>query len=325
MRSALLVLFGFAAACSGNGSDAAPPPVAHPRDGVLLISHVQAKGTHNSYHLAPDGAQPGGPWSYSHAPLGDQLESAGVRQVELDLWDGADGLAVYHIPTVDDRTTCLRFADCLQALRTWSDAHPLHHAIVIMLEIKSDLAGGTASLDAQILDVWPRERVVTPDDVRGDSATLREAVLGRGWPTLGATRGKAIFAMEATDAQVTEYREGHPNLEGRVLFPLVGVNEPYSAFVIMNDPIGGEAAILDAVSNGFLVRTRADSDSVEPTAGDTARLEAALRSGAQFISTDYPAAVPGTPYVFEVPSGTPSRCNPVTAPADCTSKDIEAL
>jgi hypothetical protein len=31
----------------------------------------------------------------------------------------------------------------------------------------------------------------------------------------------------------------------------------------------------------------------------------------------------GEPYVVEIPGGTPARCNPITAPAECASEDIE--
>jgi len=53
--------------------------------------------------------------------------------------------------------------------------------------------------------------------------------------------------------------------------------------------------------------------------------DAALASGAQWISTDYPVPNPafGTGYQVMIPMGTPGRCNPVSAPPDCTSLDIE--
>ena len=65
----------------------------------------------------------------------------------------------------------------------------------------------------------------------------------------------------------------------------------------------------------MIVRTRADADSVEPSTGDTTRREAALTGGAQIVSTDYPAQVSTYEYYVEIPGGTPTRCNPVTAPA----------
>ena len=38
---------------------------------------------------------------------------------------------------------------------------------------------------------------------------------------------------------------------------------------------------------------------------------------------DFPAPVAGVPYHVEMPGGSPSRCNPITAPAECTAKAIE--
>lgn len=72
------------------GGCATPPaeddPIAdpYPRDGELRVNHVQAKGTHDSYHIAPseDTIEP---WAYTHAPLGEQLGAQGARQVELDV------------------------------------------------------------------------------------------------------------------------------------------------------------------------------------------------------------------------------------------------
>ena len=53
--------------------------------------------------------------------------------------------------------------------------------------------------------------------------------------------------------------------------------------------------------------------------------DSAFRSGAQWVSTDYPAPDTqfGKGFVVSIPSGTPARCNPVRLPRDCTSSDIE--
>jgi hypothetical protein len=62
--------------------------------------------------------------------------------------------------------------------------------------------------------------------------------------------------------------------------------------------------------------------------GDTKLLEASLGSGAQMISTDFPApgmsARYGTDFVAELPGGAPVRCNPVTAPPSCRDDHLEA-
>jgi hypothetical protein len=98
---------------------------------------------------------------------------------------------------------------------------------------------------------------------------------------------------------------------------------PYEAVYVLNDPVADAAAIQTAVSQGFIVRTRADADMVEPLANDTTRRDAALASGAQIISTDVPIKIDRFEYFVEIPGGTPSRCNPLNAPGECTSEAIE--
>jgi hypothetical protein len=47
--------------------------------------------------------------------------------------------------------------------------------------------------------------------------------------------------------------------------------------------------IRDLVGRGYVVRTRADADTREARADDPTRRRLALASGAQWVSTDYPA------------------------------------
>ena len=56
-------------------------------------------------------------------------------------------------------------------------------------------------------------------------------------------------------------------------------------------------------------------------------LSAALASGAQWVSTDYPVPDPdfGTGYFVQIPDGSPARCNPVNAPPGCRSAALETL
>ena len=56
------------------------------------------------------------------------------------------------------------------------------------------------------------------------------------------------------------------------------------------------------------------------------RLDAALASGAQFVSTDYP--VPGrafTDYVAQIPDGQPARCNPINTGPRCRDDRLELI
>ncbi|MFT4252009.1 MAG: Ca2+-dependent phosphoinositide-specific phospholipase C, partial [Caulobacter sp.] len=113
------------------------------------------------------------------------------------------GFKTLHMPDVDFRSSCVTFIECLAQIRAWSDAHRHHAPILILLNAKEGAAtvpGGVTppvfdektfdALDAEIRGVFGPDRLIDPDLVRGKKATLREAVLAGGWPTLEAARGK---------------------------------------------------------------------------------------------------------------------------------------
>ncbi|MCA1481644.1 Ca2+-dependent phosphoinositide-specific phospholipase C, partial [Bradyrhizobium sp. NBAIM08] len=131
---------------------------------------------------------------------------------------------------------------------------------------------------------------ITPDDVRGSRSTLESAVLNDGWPTLGASRGKVMFLMDNAGSYRTTYLAGHPSLQGRVLFTNSNPGNADAAFVERNDAKGSFTAIQNLVRQGYMVRTRSDSPGREVATNDRSTLEAALASGAQWVSTDYPVA-----------------------------------
>ena len=90
----------------------------------------------------------------------------------------------------------------------------------------------------------------------------------------------------------------------------------------LNDPVADGERIRQLVADGYVVRTRADADTAQARTGDTTQRDAALASGAQWVSTDYP--VPderfGTGYAAGIPGGRPGRCNPVTARPGCRGR-----
>ncbi len=244
----------------------APPAATHrlAMDDTLRLNHVQTKGTHNSYHLRP--TNPLVDWAYSHVPLAEQFDVQGVRAVELDLqWNAAcRGFEVYHIGTFDDRSTCRVFTDCLLALRGWSSTHPGHHAIFVQIEPKwsSDATVDEARmlvLEKEILSVFPRPWLITPDDVRGSSASLAKGIAERGWPTLGETRGRVLFFLNDGGGIRDAYSRKRTSLDGRLLFAEASPGEATAGVMILNDPVGGADAIKKALAAGYIVRTRADA------------------------------------------------------------------
>jgi hypothetical protein len=179
------------------------------------------------------------------------------------------------------------------------------------------------ALDAEIRSVLKPDDLITPDLVRGDDPSLGHAVSTRGWPTLGTVRGRIMFMLDNDNFGAIEL-QGHPSLKGRILFTSSHPGADDAAVTKLNDPIGDAAKIKAALAANMLVRTRADADTVQARADDTSMREAALSGGAQFVSTDYEVPDPRIgPYVVKIPDGTPARCNPVTAPKDCKSHDIE--
>ena len=291
-------------------------------DDTLTLHHIQMKGTHNSYHVEPELAPLDGSWSYTHEPLDVQLEQ-GVRQLELDIHEPiGNDFAVYHVPLVDDVSNCATLNQCLALVKAWSDDNPKHHTLFICIELKNlgwEQIEHPVDVDEAILTVFPRDRIVAPDDVRGDHPTLRAALETDGWPTLGETRGKVLFMNLDEGAFRDMYLEGHPNLEERLMFARGGLGEPWGAIIETSDP----ETVATALAGRYLVRSHTDN----PQASDEdnqKRADAALASGAHLLSSDLPAPQPSG-YSFEVPGGTPSGCNPVSAPPGCNSLSIESL
>jgi hypothetical protein len=247
------------------------------------------------------------------------------------------GFKVFHVQEVDYASTCLTFTACLTEVRDWSLDNPDHVPILILVEAKDEEipdpgVGFTqpipfdapllSALDAEIESVFEPEQIITPDDVRGDAETLRDAILTDGWPTLEESRGKVLFALDNENEIRDDYLKGHDNIEGRPMFVSVDPAEPEAAFVKLNDPIGDAERIARLVEQGFVIRTRSDADTVQARTGDTTMREAALESGAQYISTDYMEPDPKfSDYFVELPGGVVGRCNPVREPEGCEDAD----
>jgi hypothetical protein len=260
---------------------------------------------------------------------------AASNEPELD----QPGFKVLHITELDFLSTCLSFVSCLQQIRGWSDAHPGHLPLAVLVELKDDppllpvqgfatppliTTAALDALDAEIRSVLPASKLIVPDDVRGPRATLESAVLQDGWPTLAEARGRVIFLMDNGGEKRAAYRVGRPSLEGRVLFSNAVPGEVDAAFVKLNDPEADPTLIRDVVQRGYLVRTRADEGTNQSRTGDVRQREAALASGAQYVSSDYPEPDPRfTSYRVAIPGGAPGRCNPVNAPSWCDSALLE--
>lgn len=247
------------------------------------------------------------------------------------------GFKVFHIADFDFRSHYPTLKDALIELKNWSAENPNHVPIFIQLEAKDSGmpifenstevlkydSAAYAELDEEIIHILGRENLITPDDVRGAYNTLEEAVLAKNWPLLKDSRGKFIFLMLPTTGGgigETLYLKGTPNLEGRAMFIQSQPGQNHAAFVLKDNSLMREDEIKKLVEKGYLVRTRSDIETYEAKINDYKRAEAAFRSGAQIVSTDYfrPGNNYGTDYFVKLPNGKKAaRCNPINAKDKC--------
>ncbi|MBN02545.1 Ca2+-dependent phosphoinositide-specific phospholipase C [Ponticaulis sp.] len=332
---------------------------------AATLSDYQIIGSHNSYkralplsllaQLQADSPRLAQQINYHHPALADQL-SLGLRQLEIDVVNDPEGnqydqpqmaerlseqwltaaerhalaqpgFKVLHIPHVDVLSHCVLFKECLSQLKNWSDSHPDHFPVMVMLNAKEnqpafisrpDPAPFTTqtyqSLDEEIRSVM-QSKLVTPDDIRGEFNQLSEAVRRCGWPAIESLRGKFIFLFDANANQRALYANGHPSLRGRSMFASYPPESDEAAIMVRNDPTTGFTQIRQLIQQGFLVRTRADADFRATPAQMQEQFAHAQRSGAQFISTDF---YPGSPqslqtgHIVRFADGALVRANPST-------------
>ena len=247
------------------------------------------------------------------------------------------GFKVIHAQDVDYRSNCQPFTQCLSVILNWSKAHPGHLPIFVLIENKDGKRQAPYqvvpeeftpevfdALDKEILSVFPKNRIVAPDDVRGKHEILEQAILTDGWPSLESARGKVVFLLDQRRSGPA-YLARHPALRGRVIFTNAEPGSPDAAFVEVNEPLKDPDLIPSLVRKGYLVRTRTDNDLIQPRTGDVRQRDGALASGAQILSTDFPFEERATWSGFAVsfPGGVIARCNPILKPPSCESRRLE--
>ena len=290
---------------------------------ALRINQIQFVGSHNSYKkamsseamVALKASNPNAAKSldYGHLPLAEQLD-LGMRVLELDVFYDrrTQSFPVGHVQVIDMNSQCPNLTVCLGQIRDWSDANSQHIPIWVMFNAKDQAISGlpdpepfTAvalrNMDRVLLDVMA-DRIISPAQVQGLN-----------WPTVATARGKVLFLFDESGQKRDWYADG----SDRPMFPNVAADHPQAAIMVMNDPIAQQTQIQQLVAAGYMVRTRADADTVEARVNDPRRAAAGFASGAQAISTDYylPATHFGSDYRVHLPNVV--QCNPVTAPVNC--------
>ncbi|WP_288376041.1 phosphatidylinositol-specific phospholipase C1-like protein [Chryseobacterium culicis] len=289
---------------------------------------------------------------YEHIPIPEQLD-LGLRNLEIDVYADQKGgkyahpkildlvktaesfdpegkmkrpgYKIIHITDIDYQTWYYTLEDCLKDLKKWSDQHPDHDPVFITLEPKDGKANqfGTEpehytsklfdDLDDELKKYLGKDKIITPDDIRGSYKTLNEAVVHKNWPKVKDVKGKFLFVMDNNGENRDLYVKEHPSLKGRMIFTNSAPGTPESAVLFMNEPKKNAVAIKDLVRKGYLIRTRADADTMEARSEDYSRFDKAKESGAQIITTDYyyPSKLFKSNYKVSFENNTYERMNPI--------------
>ena len=292
---------------------------------------------------------------YEHVPLEKQLDM-GLRNLELDVFHDPQGgrytqpkgieiikkggnpnftfdlenkltlpgLKMFHVQDLDFQSHYLVFAEALQALKKWSNAHPDHHPIFILVNAKDDPIPNTVrplpftataldSIDLEIRTHLGLEKLIIPDQVKGSFASLEIGALNGNWPALDQAKGKFLFVLDESEEKIRTYLTKKPGLANAVFFVNLKEGNPEAGFRIINDPVKNEAYIQELVQKGYMIRTRSDSGTEEARNEDYTQFEKAKSSGAQVISTDYylPSKLFKSTYKVSFEGNKFERANPV--------------
>lgn len=307
---------------------------------ALRLNEIQVLGSHNSYKLAMAAANfealkarnpaTAASLEYTHLPLSEQLD-LGLRKLELDVFYDPDGtrfpgrtgqsgsrFPVLHVQNLDDRSSCPDLLTCLGEVAAWSTAHPAHVPIFISFNAKDDVIDQPGfvvplpfdedawlAMDAEIRAALG-EQLIEPRSVIGKSGPV--------WPFVDDVRGRMLTILDEGGSKRAVYAG---RWSERAMFANLPEDEPGAAILVVNDPVRDFERIQRLVRSGYIVRTRADADTIEARSGDTDRRDRAFASGAQLVSTDYyrGAAHFGTDYRVALPGG--MRCNPLLRPPSC--------
>lgn len=216
------------------------------------------------------------------------------------------GFKMLHIADIDYETHYYTFKEGLAVLKKWSDEHQNHVPLFINMEIKMSNPGDYSkflhflgfkkalkvdsvawnALEKEILDIMPREKIITPKDFQGNYASVQERLEKEGWPSLNESLGKVFFII---DGNFDHYYQSVVN--NPVMFNYDHEPQATTAFLKRNDPFDQPEKIRKETEM-YMCRTRTDVETIEARKNDYSMYEAAMKCQAQIISTDFYAVDP---------------------------------
>lgn len=289
--------------------------------------NANLRGLEIDVYYDPEGNRFSHPTSYEALKAKGITDLAPFNTQELD----QPGFKVLHMADIDFRTHYPTLKDALTTLKIWSDQHPGHTPVFMMIEAKDSgfpiLENSTKvlpfdkkaydDLDAEIVKYLGKDKIITPKEVQGKYSTLKEAVTHNNWPKLNDSKGKFIFMLLPGSAGTLSSKNSpyliNDSLKERVMFLNSEPDDSFAGFILRDNAIVRQKEIQELVKQGYIVRTRSDIETYEAKVNDFTRSKAAFSSGAQIISTDFfhPGNTYGTPYFVQPPQGKDYLNNPV--------------
>ncbi|MES2799401.1 MAG: Ca2+-dependent phosphoinositide-specific phospholipase C [Bacteroidota bacterium] len=216
------------------------------------------------------------------------------------------GFKMLHIADIDFETHYYTFIEGLKVIKKWSDEHPKHTPLFINIEPKDRNPGDYSkflnflgfkkalhfdslawnAFEDEILSVIPREKIVSPNDLQSTYSSIKDRLKNEGWPSLNECLGKVFFIIDGNFDHF--YQKVVPN---GVMFNYDHTPNESSAFLKRNNPFENPEEIQQQTEL-YIVRTRSDVETIEARKNDYSMYEAALKSQAQIISTDFYAKDP---------------------------------
>ena len=140
----------------------------------------------------------------------------------------------------------LQFFKDINSVR-WRTKDPIHLLTKIVRKRKEAIEKednqSVASLIRSVFDEMDKvirkelgkDKLITPDMVRGKYKTLEEAVLHDNWPTLKEAKGRFLFLLDNNGAKRDLYALNHPSLKGRAVFINAEPGKPEAATLFRNN------------------------------------------------------------------------------------------
>lgn len=229
-----------------------------------------------------------------------QQFNCGIRNLEIDIEtferNGEISFTCIHTPNLDMGTTCYDFELALKEIVMWSDNNPDHLPITVIIEPKQiflpleDMEFFNMDYVKEFEEMLRKtlgDKLFTPSDMLRDYSSFGEMRAADDWCEVKNMLGKVLILLH--DTGVTEdYIDLDPSIRSQAMFPMLrpaDIDRDCASFLIINNPEKIDDCKVDVLNAAnFIVRTRPD----EFNKINVKRLQTAIYSGAQIISTDYP-------------------------------------